>query len=175
MELPWLEDRHVLLDTNVLINHTKNEGALTPFFALVKDHNCPLVITDAIYFEFIRAARTRAELTELHVFIEPFIALPTTKQDIEVAAELSMFCSAKEKSHGTRMSFVDNLLGSQLKKYGEKIVLATSDIDDFPLEMYTRLHVEAYDLGKNVVMIAFIEYNQDKAKACRDTFERKTT
>ncbi len=97
------------------------------------------------------------------------------KQDIETATELSILCAAREKDHTKRTSFVDNLLGAQLKRYGTNIVLATSDFGDFPLDLYSRLHVEAFDLGKNVITIGFVEYDRQKAEDCRKTFRKKTT
>jgi predicted nucleic acid-binding protein len=173
MELPWLENRHVLLDTNVLINYSKAKGGLTPFFELLGEHKCPVAINDAVYFEFIRVAKTKTELGQLQQIVKQFLVLPTSKANIESATEISMLCSAKENNHATRTSFVDNLLGAQLKKYGDKIILATSDFEDFPLHMYERMHVKAYDLGKNVITIGFIGFDQAKWEACLDTFTRK--
>ena len=169
-----LKNKFLLLDTNILIEATKAPQTLRPFFEFVAESECgnPLII-DAVYFEFIRNARSRTEYDQTKEMLDGYDKILTTEEDVEKAIQISLACVAKKPGSEKQISYTDCLLGAQLAKYGDKIILATINYNDFPLYCYDRIHVQVYDLESKIITISFIQFNHNKFDKCMEVFESK--
>lgn len=167
--MDW-QAKFFFLDTNILIHLLKAPQGMEPFLKYIKDNDGVLCTIDAVSFELLRYARTKTEKQALSEFIKNYFVINIREDDITAAIEISQLCFLKDSRNKKQISYIDSLLASQLLKYKDRVVLVTTDCRDFPI--FKRAKVEAYDLGTEVIAIAYVVFDRDEIVRCRANFEK---
>ena len=162
-----IERKHLILDTNILIDSYKYDKEFVDFYNLLKSLNVELVIDSSIKFEFLRSATTKEELNKKIDFLSKIIEaeLPIAKENFEAAREISNIYVRNIKNSKQKISFADCLIAGQLKKFnesGERLFFATANNTDFPLLIFDRIHIYTIDLGNRILNIGIHVFNNDK-------------
>ena len=166
-----LQDKHVLLDNNVLIKIFKKPDRTASLIDLLGNMNCRPFIIDAVKFEFLRPANSSSEKAEMESFLnDGFPVVCSAQADIDRATELSMFSKHKDKDFNQKASYVDCLLAAHAAKFEKTCILATTNIKDFSTELFDRMYFHVLDLGREVITIAFLAFNDDKYRQVSSDF-----
>lgn len=127
-----------------------------------------------VYFEFLRNARIFDEYKQLKQFVDRYTKIYSTEEDIENAIRLSILYLNKNLSYKGQISYIDLLLAAQLvrRENKNKVILAICNFKDFPVCIFDRIKLQVIDLEDKVLTIAYIAFNEEKYKKCRDDFLR---
>jgi len=163
----------VLLDTSVLIEISKGRDKMRPFSSVLQEANLAPYIIDAIYFEFVGHACSLRERTDLESLVSAeYPVVPSRSDDVANAVKLSQLYSIADRGRYKNIGYVDCLIAAQLLRYKNHVLLATLNIDDFPVFIFDRVVVSAYDVGEKVVTIALIGYNDEKMNIALERYNR---
>lgn len=162
----------ILFDTNLLINLVKHRSGMQIFLDFLSINQCINLITDAINFEFLGYAKNPSEYKTLDDWLKSFEIIPSGIEDVKHAIWLSVLMRNKLPQIGRQISYIDFLIAAQLMKYKNKIILATINWRDFPEIMFDRIKIMAVDTGKDVLTIAFIQFNLEKYKKISEDFNK---
>lgn len=166
------DHQHILLDTNILIALVKERYGMNIFLNFLSQNQCTQIIIDAIYFEFLGYAKNPSNYKILDNWLKLFAILPSRIEDINNAVWLSILTRHKLPQVGRQISYTDFLIASQLMKYKDKLILATTNWKDFPEIIFDRIKLMAIDTGKEVLTIAFIQFNLEKYKKIAENFNK---
>jgi len=168
-----LDNKFILLDTNLLISLSKYKTRFTRSFLYpLTRKKCKFYIIDGVYFEFLRNTRTFDEYKQLKQFADRYSKIYSNEEDIENAIRLSILYLNKNPSCKSQVSYIDLLLAAQLirRENKNKVILATCNLNDFPVCIFDRIKLQVVDLEDKVLTIAYIAFNEAKYKKCRDDF-----
>src|SRR5690606_1587006 len=150
-----LKSRHLLLDTNILIKSKDYtaDGYFDEFFSLLEGLNVKSVIEEATRFEFLRGSRNKSQLQAKEDYLNILLGgskqrgmiLPLSNEILMNSKLLANIYSNKQASLSKQISITDCLIAAQLMKYGENLLLATLDNNDFPLFIFDRIHIQTID------------------------------
>ncbi|MFA5185632.1 MAG: type II toxin-antitoxin system VapC family toxin [Patescibacteria group bacterium] len=162
-----LRNKHLLLDTCVLINFHKYQESpeLKEFFKAISDSNCALITIDQVYCEFLKYADDRQEYLDLFEWLGNLVpdVLYPTKEDLYATNQIYLALKVKKKNSAEHPSLEDLLLGSMLMKWPDKVYLATVNHKDFPTWFYDRVYLHAFDdRAGNVSAVGIYQFNVDK-------------
>jgi len=177
--LKLLKNKHLLLDTNVLIYSLKfiAEGCFNEFFNNLSKFNVKSVIDEYVRFEFLRSSRTKANLETKKNFLNSLLGgktwqLPVTKEILDNANELALIYSNKNPDLSKRTSITDCMIAAQLMKYKNEIFLATTDNNDYPLFIFDRIEIITIDTMKDIINIGIYQFNQYNYNKCKADFNK---
>lgn len=160
-----LKDKWILLDTNLIINSSKNVESFRDFFLELDKHNIVPCIDDCINLEYLRTSNSPSSIKKKKDYLSTLLGkdmttLPITNETLQDARKLSILCSSFNNSKD--MGFVDSMIAAQLKKYGDNIALATCNNKHFTTKLFNRVVIETVDSGDEVFTIGFYEFDKDK-------------
>jgi len=164
--------QHILLDTNILIASIKQSIGIKVFTDFLSENECTQIIIDAVSFELLGYSKDPSEYKILDNFLKPFIKIPSKNEDVNNAIWLSVLIKHKIPQIRKQISYTDFLIAAQLMKYKKRIILATTNWRDFPDIIFDRIKIMAIDTGKEVLTIAFIQFNQEKYKKIAEDFKK---
>ncbi len=177
-----LKDRHLLLDTNLLIKSKDytGDGYFDEFFGMLENLNVKSVIEEATRFEFLRGSKSKAHLHAKEEYLnlllgkakERQMILPLSDDILKNARMLANIYSNKNGSLSRQISATDCLIAAQLMKYEQSLLLATLDNDDFPLFIFDRIGIHTIDAGKEILNIGIYKFNSGKFSKCKNDFEK---
>jgi len=170
-----LRKKAAILDTCLIAkakDYSHTQEYFDQFFSILKKYDCIPLIHDLITFEFFRGCKTQAHKKTKEEFlkllsIEP---LPVTKDDVDraiVIANIYSNCNIP----GTQISLVDCVNSALLERYGSSLVLVTTDINDYPLCLHDRFHVEVVDTKKEIINIGFFTFDKEAFRERLHGFE----
>ncbi|MDD3190818.1 MAG: PIN domain-containing protein [Candidatus Pacebacteria bacterium] len=141
-----IKNKHLILDTNVLINASKYQEKYFDFFDLLNKLDVKLVIDDSVKFEFLRGASTKENLLKNEDFLSKLnkAELIVTKEIFEMAREISNIYVRNIRNSTQKISFVDCLIAGQMEKFNEQkeqLFFATENNTDFPLLLFDRIYI----------------------------------
>lgn len=88
-----------------------------------------------------------------------------TKEDLYLANQIYLALKNKDPNLARRASMEDRLLGAVLARYGDALLLATTNYKDFPTFLYDREYVFGFEnRDGNIQNICMIKFNQAKFK-----------
>lgn len=162
-----LKRKHLLLDTGVLIELQKNEGAseeLKEFLQDILQAPCALLTIDQVYCEFLQYAEDKQGYLDLLTWAKKLApAIYPSKEDQYVANQIYLAFKNKNKDLARNASSTDLLLGAMLARYGDALFLATTNHKDFPTCLYDRDYVFSFENREgNIQNICIIKFNQAK-------------
>lgn len=142
-DLQEVENKFLLLDTNVIIDSSKFPDEYQGFYDELKRKKVSAVLERTVQFEFLRGAQSKAqhEAFESHLQLliggDPVILQPD-EETFKVARRISQIARSEE---GRQLGLGDCLIGAQIKKYVESngmLYLATQNHKDFPVCIFER-------------------------------------
>jgi rRNA-processing protein FCF1 len=173
-----IKNKHILLDTNILINSAKYQTEFEVFFDELKQNNISPTIDNAIKLEFLRSANTQRNLSikinYLNLLLgndEKRLDLPITEDTLIDARRISnlyYFLNLKKQ----KISFVDSIISAQLKKYSSNLFFATINNQDFPLQIFDRLFVTNVDANSELFTIGIYAFSEKKYNIIVDKFSK---
>jgi len=160
-----ITDKHIILDSNILIKAFQNKECFKEFFIFLKKSNCSIANSELVNFEFTRNDYEPDHINQKQQFLSNINALMLTiKSDLlEEALKIAKIYSHQGVRDG-KISLVDCCLGALLKQYGEKLFLATINHSDFPTCLFDLEYIFPVDTNKDVFLVAFYRFNNEKWK-----------
>lgn len=167
-----LTRKHLLLDTNLIINIAKYGDVFLPFLDQLVESSVKSVIDYAIKFEFLRSSNTKEDLQKKSQYLDALLGadrleLMTDKEIFEKATEIGNIYSRRNSTYNKQISFGDCLIAAQMMKYNdhhETLFLATSDNKDFPLCIFDRIDIFTVDTKEKGEIINIGIYSFSKSK-----------
>jgi predicted nucleic acid-binding protein len=181
MNYEQFERKHLLLDTNVLINFTKHPLLMEGMLAALRAKGAILVLDEVVRFEFLREANSPKEIQTLKYFLQKLFELkpedvdrtmfPIVPDIFTYATEIGNLYSWKKYA---RISLADCFLAAQMRKYNEKkeqMYLMTSDHTDFPPLFFERIGIETLDAKDSIINVGFYRFDPAAFSACQASYE----
>ena len=127
---PVINHRHLLLDTNFLIEAYHHPDVYADLNSFFSDNEAVLTTINSVIVEFLIGNRSLRELKLKQLFLESMIEiiLPTT-QDINDNLIEKIVPFYKENK--SRSTITDLYLAATCVKYGQNILLVTKNHKDF--------------------------------------------
>ena len=167
-----LRNKHVLLDTNILIDSSKFPDEFGSFFDLLNEKSVISVIDQTIKFEFLRGAQNNAEYKKLEDFLDLLfgqnrLELEPNRATFDVARKIA---SLSYRTGNKSIKLGDSLIAAQVEKYSRNgsgnLFLATQNHKDFPPFLFNCVYVHLITLKdgsiKPVGIYEFNTYNFKK-------------
>lgn len=173
-----LRNKHILLDTNILINSAKYQSEFKEFFNELKKYNVSPNIDCSIKLEFLRTANTQKNLSikinYLNILLgndEKRLDLPITEKTLVDARRLSnLFHYLNIKKHS--ISAIDSIISAQLKKYSNNLFLATMNHKDFPLQVFDLIQAINISTINELFTIGIYAFSEKKYNLVLDNFSK---
>ena len=146
-----IKNKFLLLDTNVIINSSKNGEEYGGFYNKLRELEVKPVFDLSIRFEFLRATRDKKDRERNEKFLDLLFGngiqeLPhDPKEMFDKAKDMAILYGRHSKPS---IEFGDCLIAAQMCKYWDNLFLATENKDDFPRFLFERIHVHTIDVPK---------------------------
>lgn len=143
-----LNNRHLLLDTNIFIDASKHPEDFADFFNILKKSNITVATIDCVRIEFLRGASNEDKYKEKESYFDNItkIILPTTPDIVENSYKLVK----KYKEQGGTVAFADFYLGANLMKYGSNLYLLSKNTTELPSTIFDLKYIINYPLNKGI-------------------------
>jgi predicted nucleic acid-binding protein len=171
-----LEYKFILFDTNILIEASKHFESFEVLLIMLRESKCKVCYFPLIEFEFTRDAYLPTLNEERERFSRKIdgINLPIHPQVFTDALEIAKVY-AHQKISPKQISLVDCFIAAYMKKYSDKLFLITKDHKDFPLSIFNRLHIFAFNAGDDVLAPAIYQFNIQKWENCYSDYMKAQT
>lgn len=161
-----LKDKHLLLDTNVLIDSFNFDRPLdyAVFFKKLKENNTTLTTIEGVVFEFIKGSKNDKVYSEKIEHLEEIIdvMIPPHKDDSKNIRKLIKLAG----SDGGGIDMVDYYLGANILKYNmslNNLFLMTRNVKDFPQHIFSLVSTVSFSSVKTIFTYGIYTYqNQIK-------------
>ena len=170
MNYELLRGKHLLLDTNILINYTIHPREMEEVRLRLEEHEAIPILDELVRFEYIRGAASPQEIESLKKFLITLFGLtpetvdtpqfPVTQEIINFATDIANVYACKLKK--LNVPAIDCFLAAQMRKYRSRLLLVTSDHKDFPPLLFDRIGIETIDTGADIINICFYKFNTAK-------------
>lgn len=143
-----INDKYLLLDTNIVIDSLKYPEAFQPMYLDLDKRKVQAVLDHTVKFEFTRGA-TNLSLIKMY---EEFLSRRYGSSKLELVINDFIYSTAITIAiiHGrnacSRIGFADCLIAAQMHKFEKNLFLATQDHQDFPGFLFKRVGVYTIDI-----------------------------
>ncbi|HLC49368.1 MAG TPA: hypothetical protein VJI96_03225 [Candidatus Andersenbacteria bacterium] len=162
-----LQNKWLLLDTDVFIDASNFAEEFNYFFTKLKDANCTLTTISSVVVEFLRGAKSITDMSNKRAYIESIASILPTGEMASDKGAMDLiepqFLVAYGKS-GKSVSYTDYLLAKTIKNYGDRMYLITGNHQDFPTSIFDRKHVLSVGHEFEVKTYGILQFNEDKYK-----------
>ncbi len=182
MNYELLRRKHLLLDTNVVINYMEHPKELEGVRKEFEDVEAIPILDELVRFEYIRGAASPSEIETLKNFLMILFSLPESDIDrpqfpilqetVGTAATIANIYSKRLKN--LHAPAIDCMLAAQMKKYYKSLILVTSDHKDFPPLLFDRIGIETVDTGRDIINICFYVFNIENFEREQSEFAQAT-
>ncbi|MFA6458546.1 MAG: type II toxin-antitoxin system VapC family toxin [Patescibacteria group bacterium] len=166
--------KDILVDTNIVIRGASSQKFFEKFLNYCNLKGLTIAICDAVKFEFLRGANRKSTKEEiekaLNIFRTEDFSMPISKDIYLDAITLSQLYTHKGIPL-KQISFLDCVIGATLKKYENKLLLATMDLNDFPLSIFDRVDIFTFDDGE-VSVVGIYKFNCEKFEKVLANFNK---
>lgn len=180
MNYTLLENKFLLIDTNILIDYSKYPIFFTSFIKNLRAYNVNLVVDQTVRFEFMRTANSTQKEETLKEFINFFldkgkVELPINDATVAEAIQIANIYAWKNTQ---KIELADCFLASAMRKFNEgssqpRLYLATQNHKDFPKYIFKRVGIETIDIKQeNIINIGFYEFDNEAFKTVEDAYNR---
>jgi len=154
-----LKNKHILLDTNILIDSLIKPSVFESFFQELRDNNVTITSIHPVAVEFLQGAANKERLEEKQEILNQIIEayLPLTKDIIDNVYKLIELYGADGKG----MEMTDFLLGGTLMQYPNKLFLFTKNTSDFPMNIFNFISVINFPNHKSIQTYGIYMYSAD--------------
>lgn len=172
MSVPSIDDlkkkltgKHLLFDTNVLLEASKKLEAFSDFLDLIEELNCKPVYNSFIRFELLNRIYQPELRKQMAQFLKELdlFCLPLTPLDSHV--ELALRIAGEHAARGMAgIGIVDSTSIALLQKHPQDLVLVTRNIKDFTPKLLNRFFSLPIDIGSDVLTFSFYQWDSERAK-----------
>ena len=167
-----LQNKHILVDTNILSNIFYNPDLFQDFLTALTDLSCALAVNDYIKIELLRIAGRKTLKDNINSFLSSsFINLPTSPDIHAITNDLYPlynYCSSIKNAK--QVSVVDAINVAFMKKYNSNLYFITLDNNDFPLEILDRIATGTIDMQKQILTWGIYRFNDVHYQALLNRF-----
>lgn len=160
--LSSLPKKHLLVDTNFLIDTAKYTSAFKELLELLQSCNFTLVSIEATLIEFAKGSKSIEDYTKKVSFYKGIIdtVLPLDKTVHENVSNITRVLLKK----GNQMDYVDCLLLGTTMKYKESLYFLTKDRSDVPVSIFNAIASIIIETQDNNCTFYIYEYNEEAYK-----------
>lgn len=171
MNYDKIENKFLLLDSNVVINYSRFVPSYEGLFNELDQNNVNLVIDPFVRFEVLQYAKNKSEREDLeneifeNLFNGDDLSTPTADRELyELAVKISNLYQAKV-DRSSKISTVDTFLAARMVKYNREeeeqdLFFATENHHDFPQEIFERIGIETIDREDQIHNIGFYKVKE---------------
>lgn len=148
-------NKHILIDTCMLIDAFGHNKEFGNFFNKLKDNDSTLITTSLVLNEFLKGSSTDEKFNNKKEFVLDIVEsiLPTV--DVQEYIEILI---RKYGIESKDLSEADLNLGGSLARYGKNIFLLTRDLSDFPTTIFSRVSFLNVSFSKGVFVYGLYSY-----------------
>lgn len=132
--IPFLKNKHLLLDTNVFRDAASKPTVFDNFFNKLKENDVTLTTIDVVKYELLKGSATANKYKEKEKLIKDIIdiELPIMPQTYKLIYELIQSYGID----GAALNNTDLFLGAMLMQYKKDLCLMTRDTTDFMQDIF---------------------------------------
>lgn len=173
-----IRNKHLILDTNLLVNIVKNTDIFLSFTEKIEQLNVKSVIDQTIKFEFLRGCSTKSDIQKKEKWLDYLLGsnrmeLPVDKNIFERARLISNIYCRKNPKYAKQISFGDCLIAAQMMKYNrsrDSLYIATIDNNDFPTFIFNRISIETIYDDKSIFNIGIYGIDKESLELKKSDF-----
>jgi len=156
--LSSLKRKHILVDTNFLIDAIRNQECFSFIINSLKQNECALVAMDGVYHEFICGRKSLEDYKKMINFYERIIdsEIPFEKSIKENANTLTKVLLKRS----AQISYTDILLLATLMKYHSNMYLLSKDKSDIPVFLFPIKAIIPIDSGETNYFYSIYSFDQ---------------
>lgn len=145
--IPFLKNRHLLLDTNVFRDAASKPTAFDNFFNVLKKNDVTLTTISVVKYELLKGSSNEIKYKEKEKLISDIIdaELPITPIAYGLVYKLIQLYGID----GTALNTTDLFLGAMLMQYGKGLYLMTRDTTDFMQNIFDLPSVVNFPVNVN--------------------------
>jgi rRNA-processing protein FCF1 len=156
--LSALLQKHILIDTNFLIDANRNKQIFSELIESFKNNGCPLVTINGVYHEFIKGRKSLNDYKLIFDYYQKII-------DYEIPFDSSIKENANTLikvllKRSSQISYTDILLLATLMKYNKNMYLLSKDRSDIPLFIFPIKATIPLDTGETNCFYSLYSFNQ---------------
>ncbi len=155
-----LKDKHILLDTSLLIDTLLKPSIFAQFFQELKENGAVITSIDPVAFEFLKGALDEKRYNEKKKILDGIIDayLPVNKDIFN-----NVYAMLKELGEdGKGIQVTDLLLGGMLMQYPKRLFLFTKNATDFPLNFFELVSVFNFPSTRSIQTYGVYTYNNSE-------------
>lgn len=162
--------KHVLIDTNIIIDAIKDAKSFMPLFGELADIKAVPMLDEIVCFEFLRSATSNSEKKKMELFLKDIFGDPAMlvpdKNIIEEATKIAM---VYRRHQSPSVDLTDCFLAAQAERYKNNLLILTKNHKDYPSCIFDCLGVFAMCGDKNEIhTIGLYGFNHDRYKSHLD-------
>lgn len=154
--IPFLRNKHLLLDTNIFRDAASKPTVFDEFFNKLKENDVTLVTIEVVKYELLKGSVSTTKYKEKERLISDIVdaELPITPRTYELVYELIQSCGID----GTALDITDLFLGSMLMQYKQDLCLMTRDTTDFMQKVFNLPFVVNVPHQKGIFTYGIYQY-----------------
>lgn len=157
-----LQRKHLLLDTNFLLEAAKSPDIFFSIFQEFGDLRCQPITFPLIDFEFLRTAFQEDLRLEKQKLLQSLhcISLPIRPDIFNVALAFGHYYAAHRESP----SLTDCFIAAMLKQHANDLILVTRNHKDFPAPLFVREGTFVIERPKDVLAFGLYRFDDSQKK-----------
>lgn len=170
--LDKIKHKHLIIDTNIIIEATRHYDEFKIFFQELKNDEIVLCIDYSITLEFLRSSNTIDILKKKIDYIT--LLFGSNYQELFISKET--FIDARRISNlyyfiGKKgVSTIDCLLAAQAKKYEKNCYLATINNSHFSIKIFDRIGIYTIATDDKIFNIGIYKFSEVKYDELKNRF-----
>lgn len=157
-KLSNLPKKHLLIDTNFLIDAFRFPSQFNDLLEELKDSGFTLVSIEATLVEFAKGSQSIEAYSKKAEYYNSLIemVLPLDSKLHENVSDITRACLKK----GGQLSYTDYLLLAATMKYKDNIYFLTKDKSDVPISIFNPVASIMIETNENNCHFSLYEYNE---------------
>lgn len=153
-----LNNKHLLLDTNVFRDFASKSSVFTSFFNDLKNADVTLATIDLVKYEILKGSADKNKYQAKSKLIADIIdtTISTTPKTFEIVYDLIR----EYGIDGASLDITDLFLGAVLKQYKRNIFLLTRDTTDFIQNVFELKDIVNVPINKGVFTYGVYQYTK---------------
>lgn len=156
--IPFLKNKHLLLDTNVFRDAVIKPDLYSRFFNELKNADVTLATIDFVKYELLKGSIDAIKYKEKEILIGNIVdvIIPVVAKNMELAYTLIQ----RYGIHGAGVHTTDLILGTTLMQHGNNICLLTRDTTDFIQTIFSLLFIVNIPHAKGIFTYGVYQYTK---------------
>lgn len=156
--LSIIRDKHILIDTNVLIDASIRPTEMLRFINKIKSEGATVCSTTFIEGEFLRGSQNSTKYDDKKTLINTLVdvRLPISPNTLKNFEKLIKMYG----EFGKGVELVDFTLGALLMDYPEKLFLFTKNTTDFHTDVFDLVSVVSFPNKKSLATFGIYTFSE---------------